>query len=566
MLPLAHACFFVCSMTLSALHWIWNVGVQSILACARRILSEVPGGMDTSLLRTGEQLPSNVPMTPIELAPGTELGRYELLTPLAKGGMAQVWAARLRGSRGFTKLVAIKTILRGRFDDGRLERMFLEEASLAAQVRHPNVVETLELGEHQSTLYLVMEWVDGEPLHVLMHRAAPGGVPLLFAANLIGQACKGLHAAHELKNERGELLGVVHRDVSPQNILVSCDGMVKLVDFGVAKATTRNSGLTENGELKGKVSFMAPEQLKGQPVDRRSDVFALGIVLYELSTGRHPFKGDHPAETIRRMCIEETLVRPSTILAHYPAELERVVIRALERDPARRFASAADMLLELHRAVPRAFETKLEPALGAYLEQLLGERARERKAALRLAQDNVDRSKSQSCGSLRAITLDSFSDVSELSARSIVPGQNAETSEALQQPPFRAPKRRAAALGSLLVGSLLAAGLCAAWLLALRAPESPGTRAPVSAQGPPLASPPSASAAAPQVAAASPIVSASAAPQPALRSVRRNARPRETLRARPVTSSAEPVVSAKPAPPNPPAVNAWDPSSFGSRH
>src|SRR5688572_29692416 len=177
-----------------------------------------------------------------ELRAGSILGRYELLLPIAKGGMAQVWAARLRGSRGFQKWVAIKTILPDVIDNTRMERMFLEEAQLASQIHHPNVVGTLELGEHEGTLYLVMEWVDGEPLNQVMAKAAgSGGLPLPIAVNLIGQACQGLYAAHELRDDAGVLVGLVHRDVSPQNLLVSFSGTAKLVDFGIAKATARSA-------------------------------------------------------------------------------------------------------------------------------------------------------------------------------------------------------------------------------------------------------------------------------------------------------------------------------------
>jgi len=201
-------------------------------------------------------------LSSLDLRPGQVLGRYELLLPIARGGMAQVWAARLRGSRGFQKVVAMKTILAGSIDDTNLEQMFLEEASLASQVHHPNVVEILDLGEHEGTLFLVMEWVDGEPLQlVLRHSVEHAPLPLPIAVNVVGQACKGLHEAHELRDEKGQLLGLVHRDVSPQNILLSYSGVVKIVDFGIAKATSRDSGLTEKGHIKGKSAFMSPEQI-----------------------------------------------------------------------------------------------------------------------------------------------------------------------------------------------------------------------------------------------------------------------------------------------------------------
>src|SRR5256885_2622792 len=243
---------------------------------------------------------------------GQALGRYELLLSLAKGGMAEVWAARLRGTRGFQKIVAIKTILRGAMDDDRMERMFLEEATLASQIHHPNVVGTLELGEDEGMLYLVMEWVEGESLSLIVNRSSErGGMPLPIAVNLIGQACKGLHAAHELRDELGAPLGVVHRDISAHNVLVTYSGNAKLVDFGIAKATARASGLTEAGEIKGKFAYLAPEQALAQPVDRRTDIFAMGILLYLLTTVRHPFKASNAGETLQNICSADPAAAPS---------------------------------------------------------------------------------------------------------------------------------------------------------------------------------------------------------------------------------------------------------------
>jgi len=238
------------------------------------------------------------------LSSGSALGRYELLLPIAKGGMAEVWAARLHGTRGFQKVVAIKTILPGAIDDARMEEMFLVEAELASKIHHPNVVGTIDLGEHEGVLYLVMEWVDGESLNVLMTKAASqGGVPLAIGVNLIGQACQGLFAAHNLRDDEGALLGVVHRDVSPHNLLVTFTGTAKVVDFGIAKATSLASS-TEVGEVKGKFAYMAPEQIRAQPVDARTDLFALGILLYQITTGRHPFRGENPGETLQNICAE----------------------------------------------------------------------------------------------------------------------------------------------------------------------------------------------------------------------------------------------------------------------
>jgi len=346
-----------------------------------------------------------------QLSTGSPLGRYELLLPVAKGGMAEVWAARLHGTRGFQKVVAVKTILSGAIDDARLEEMFLAEAELASKIHHPNVVATLDLGEHEGILYLVMEWVDGESLNLLMSRAGTvGGVPLPIGVNLIGQACQGLYAAHSLRDDQGSLLGVVHRDVSPHNLLVTYSGTAKLVDFGIAKATSLASS-TVAGEVKGKFAYMAPEQVRAQAVDARADLFALGILLYQITTGRHPFRGENPAETVQNICADGGPAPPSTLLSDYPAELEAVVLKALAKDPDQRFSSATELLTALEKAMPGPLEASFQVQVAEYLEQLFGTRATARRTALRVAQERVDRqrgeqSSSISQGTLRAIAID----------------------------------------------------------------------------------------------------------------------------------------------------------------
>src|SRR6188768_3051817 len=345
------------------------------------------------------------------LSSGSPLGRYELLLPIAKGGMAEVWAARLHGTRGFQKVVAIKTILPGAIDDARMEEMFLVEAELASKIHHPNVVATLDLGEHDGLLYLVMEWVDGESLKLLMSKAATlGGVPLPIGVNLIGQACQGLYAAHSLRDDEGSLLGVVHRDVSPHNLLVTFTGTAKVVDFGIAKATSQASS-TEAGEVKGKFAYMAPEQVRAQPVDARTDLFALGILLYQITTGKHPFRGENPAETLGNICSERGPIPPSAFVPDYPEELEAVVMKALEKEPNRRFSSANEMLSALEKAMPGPLEGSFEVQVAEYLKQLFGARTSERRTALRVAQERLDQVRAESSsqlslGTLRAISID----------------------------------------------------------------------------------------------------------------------------------------------------------------
>ncbi len=175
-----------------------------------------------------------------KVGPGSTLGRYEILMPVARGGMASVWAAKLPGSRGFQKIFAIKTMLPDVSDDPEFESMFLDEGRVAARIRHPNVVEIIDLGEQDDVLYLVMEWVEGENLGSLVKAArGHGGVPLPILLRIASQVCAGLHAAHELRDDDGNLLDLVHRDISPANVLVSTSGFVKIVDFGIAKSKGR---------------------------------------------------------------------------------------------------------------------------------------------------------------------------------------------------------------------------------------------------------------------------------------------------------------------------------------
>lgn len=316
------------------------------------------------------------------LTPGSALGRYELLMPIAQGGMAAVWAARQMGSRGFEKTVAVKTMLPKLKEDPMFERMFLNEATLATRIQHPNVAQILDLGEHGDLLYIVMEWVDGEALSLLMRAADQAGerIPLPLAVGIVERASWGLHAAHEVTNEHEQNAGIVHRDVSPQNILVAYNGAVKVVDFGVAKAPGLSGMETNTGSLKGKVPFMSPEQASGGRIDRRTDIFAIGILLYKLLTGNHPFVGPNDLATLQNIIAEEPLplraIDPSI-----PPDLEAIVLRCLAKDPHGRFSSMADLAHALQTTAPRVSEQDI----ASYIGRLLGPRGAQRRATLKQA-------------------------------------------------------------------------------------------------------------------------------------------------------------------------------------
>lgn len=341
-----------------------------------------------------------------EVRVGQMLGRYELLMPIAKGGMGNVWAARLKGTRGFRKLVAIKTILRAA-ENAHLEQMMFQEAMLASQIHHPNVAETFELGEHEGTLYLVMELVTGESLRFILREAqAHGGIPLTVSVNLVGQVCRGLAAAHDLRDEDGQRVGLVHRDISPPNVLVTDAGTVKIVDFGVA--TTASSVTYGSGEIKGKISYLAPEQLRGEPLDARVDVFATGILLYLLTAGRHPFRCASESATIARILSTAPAAPPSSFVESYPDALEQVVMRALDKTRETRFPSITELLEALENAVPSAFGPRADEMVASYVQKLTKDRLQERRSTLRIAEEWAETSSSRhSVSSLPAVTASS---------------------------------------------------------------------------------------------------------------------------------------------------------------
>ncbi|HTV19164.1 MAG TPA: protein kinase [Polyangiaceae bacterium] len=285
---------------------------------------------------------------PLVVESGTRLGPYEILLCIARGGMASVWAARQHGARGFSRLVALKTIL-PELDAPDLDGMFLDEARVTARIHHPNVCEVFELIEHGGVLALSMEWVDGDTLNnIITSRPKDPALDPRVAAQIIAHVASGLHAAHELRDERGAPLQLVHRDVSPQNILVSRSGHVKVTDFGVAKSLGAVREATAIGKIKGKLSYMSPEQAQGKILDRRSDIFSLGVVLYLATVGSHPFRrsGESRAQQLARL-LSGRVKLPSDVVKNYPKELEVIVMRALSRNPAQRYGTAEEMARRL---------------------------------------------------------------------------------------------------------------------------------------------------------------------------------------------------------------------------
>lgn len=280
---------------------------------------------------------------PIVIQERPDFGRYRLCAELASGGMGNVYAARAIGPGGFHKRVALKRIHAHLANDERFVAMFLDEARLAARIQHPNVAGVIDFGQVDGSYYLAMPFVFGEPLSRVFRRVSKLGPEALArfrwnALKLLADACEGLHAAHELRDDDGLALDVVHRDVSPANMLVGYDGSLRVIDFGVASARQRLYR-TETGEIKGKLGYGAPEQLAGEKVDRRADVWSLGVVLWEALAGRRLFRRDSLGQTVMAVS-----TAPIPALRDFwedaPLELEEVVFKALSRDPERRYGSA----------------------------------------------------------------------------------------------------------------------------------------------------------------------------------------------------------------------------------
>lgn len=272
---------------------------------------------------------------------GQHVGKYQLLARLATGGMAELFVARLMGASGFRKNVVIKRVLPHVAHDENFIRMFLDEAITCAQINHPNVCQVFELCENEDSHYLVLEHLEGATVGSLIRRCveAKQQVNLNLAAGIIVQACDGLHAAHEQVDADDNNVGLVHRDVSPGNLFVTVDGIVKLLDFGIAKATWM-SRKTRTGTLLGKCEYMSPEQARGStPIDRRSDVFSLGVIAWEMLCGRRLFRRESEYETLRAV-LRAPIERPSFLRPTVPEAFDDAIMRALERDPDDRFRSA----------------------------------------------------------------------------------------------------------------------------------------------------------------------------------------------------------------------------------
>src|SRR3954471_17592243 len=272
---------------------------------------------------------------------GKRLGKYEILALLALGGTAEIYLARIAGAAGFEKYVVVKCLHDHLADDTEFVKMFLDEARLAAHLDHSNIVQTMELGEHEGRYYMVMEFLAGLSLAMIVRRASErmpsGRIPVPLVLNILAQASAGLHYAHE-RVMNGKALNIVHRDISPQNLVISFKGIVKVVDFGIAKAELRETR-TRSGTIKGKFAYMSPEQCVANNVDRRTDVFALGVIGHELLTGHRLFKRPSPYETYQAV-MECDVKPPSEVDAALDPAIDPVIMRAVTKDKSDRYPTA----------------------------------------------------------------------------------------------------------------------------------------------------------------------------------------------------------------------------------
>jgi serine/threonine-protein kinase len=322
----------------------------------------------------------------MESVASSRFGKYDLLALLATGGMAEIWLARVSGEAGFEKLVVIKRLLDDLAVNPDYVEMFLDEARINARLNHSNVVQVLELGQVEGKYFMAMEYVAGLSVAQVGKKSTQrlGDVPQAVAAGIIAQACAGLHYAHERAMPDGTPLGIIHRDVSPQNLILTFEGQVKVVDFGIAKAQDRQSR-TRAGMVKGKTSYMSPEQCLGLPLDRRSDVFALGIVLFELATARRLFKRTTSYQTFEAIVTAE-VPRPMELNPRIAPEMEAVILKALARKADDRYATAGEMQeaieLAMHHAKLRGATSDLEK----FVEGTFSDERAEQQTLIAMAQ------------------------------------------------------------------------------------------------------------------------------------------------------------------------------------
>ncbi len=402
------------------------------------------------------------------------MGKYTPLARLGNGGMADVFLAVARGPMGFNKLTVVKR-LRNSEEDMHVQ-MFLDEARLAARLNHPNIVHTYEVGEVSGRFFIAMEYLEGQSLHQVIARLAEKGDGLneTLVAHVASHALKGLHHAHELCDFDGSPIGVVHRDVSPHNLFITYNAEIKLLDFGIAKATV-NSTHTDTGVLKGKVRYMAPEQVTGKPVDRRLDIFAFGVVMWEMLARRPLFQGD--AVAILTRIATETVPSVRSVRPEVSPELDAIVLRALRHEPGDRYQTADAMRADIDQFLRGQDTATLEKELGRMMNEMFAETREGVRARIKAFLANVSNFTTEGespslpglthSGELPALLSDSGGMARPpASGTGVVTGHSSteRSASAVVETRPRRPTWPIAAVGALLVGAMVAG------ILALRRP------------------------------------------------------------------------------------------------
>lgn len=328
----------------------------------------------------------SAPMAPVAPRTPVPFGQYQLLDRIAVGGMAELFLAHQSGPDGFDKPVVIKRIRSELSKQPAFVRMFLNEARLAAQLNHPNIVQIHDLGKVEDSYFIAMEYLFGRDTRKVVPMAESLGIsfPMVYALKIASSVCEGLHYAHQKVDLYGSPLNIVHRDVTPENIFVCFDGTVKVLDFGIAKATNRAEQTTRAGELRGKLSYLSPEQCLGKPVDHRSDLFSLGAVLYEWLTGFQLFSGESEVAVMRGI-VEGKVYAPSYFRADIPEPVEAILMKALERDRDKRYPSAWHFQQDLDRFLNAYDFTPTHVHLSNFLKQLFLRELEEEQERLRSA-------------------------------------------------------------------------------------------------------------------------------------------------------------------------------------
>lgn len=382
-------------------------------------------------------------------------GSYQVIRRIAVGGMGEIFLARQVGLHGFERLAVVKTVIEGPTENAERREMFLAEARLAALLNHPNIVQVYELGEENSTLFMAMEYVEGENVgRVAAEARRREQLHIWPFVDVVTQAARALHHAHQMHDSNGNALHMVHRDISPQNIMVRLDGAVKVLDFGIAKVA--NASLrTRTGMFKGKPAYMAPEQVNHREVDCRADVFALGVVLWELTLGcrMFPDMGDYD---ILKHAMDQPRPAPTTVNPGYPAALADVVMKAVALDPAQRWQTARDMADALD-VLLRATSADDNPPLGTYVSSLVGDMVKTTRDV-----GTPEHTAVQPADDQGSITPQRLLAAHDHAAPTVVEGRRAAARNATVPPPAVTHRRWTVALGALLV--LAAGGGISVWL------------------------------------------------------------------------------------------------------